>query len=377
MKHCRRTRPRFQATRWCVALGVVVALIGVEFAIAQGAGVPANIKGIQCSQGRAASVGVNFNNNKKAIAQAGPILTALDQSGVGWARLSVQWGWIEPKKGVYDWAMTDANVNLLLSVHVQPLINITQPTPCWALQSPQKGCTKPQNALPNKQEWADFVYATVSRYKNRVHFWEIWNEPNLIQVINLPDRNQRLTGYREQILIPGLGAVHAADETAKVGGPALTANEGFTQAQWTDAHQLVLKSPVAEMIDFVTYHDYYPDNIDGRAIAIRNVLRSLGIGTKQIWLTETGLNPPALGVQRFAGAQYAESRQAGWLQADVLNVLASGNVQKVFWFAMTDTHDANQVHTDHYGLVDESGSKLKFRPAFAQLQQAIQSACHQ
>ena len=61
----------------------------------------------------------------------------------------------------------------------------------------------------NYQDWYDFVFATVSRYRDDIHLWGVWNEPNLDQYLQGSD----LRVYRS-LVITARAAIRAADPRA-------------------------------------------------------------------------------------------------------------------------------------------------------------------
>ena len=65
---------------------------------------------------------------------------------------------------------------------------------CWrSWRTPPPGSTSaPANPSANLthypprnyQEWAEYVATVVSRYKDDIHYWEVWNEPDLAEFWN-------------------------------------------------------------------------------------------------------------------------------------------------------------------------------------------------
>jgi hypothetical protein len=361
-----------KATGLCLTLALFTSIIG-----GRGTAQQTTTGASQCEQGRAMSLGVNISAYGDMVT-SGPMLQALEQSGVGWARTYIQWGWVERAPGVYDWQIVDADLGKEVgTAHLHVLGVIMGPTPCWSLEYPDKNCARPQQALPKKEDWSKFVSAVVSRYKDRISYWEIWNEPNNLPFLNVQDIDQRLNGYREQILIPGAQAVHAAQPWAKVVAPVFGASQ-MSNKELTDNFKLAMKAPAAQLVDVVSFHAYSPAcDLNEKAIEMRNAMRSMGIANKSVWITETGI---ILGPVRVAAtsATQMKSIQANHMQTNVASVLASGNVQKVFWFDLTDGHDSLTVKTSsqHFGLVDVTDTQFKARPAFTALQQLAQSLCH-
>lgn len=112
--------------------------------------------------------------------------------GLDLVRIHLWWGpvfgfkdtGIERIKGTYDWAEIDQSAELLRKngfiINMQFLS-----TPLWASPHPEK--TNPmicfiEGAAYAPKDMADFerfVEAAVTRYKDRVNLWEIWNEPSV------------------------------------------------------------------------------------------------------------------------------------------------------------------------------------------------------
>lgn len=334
---------------------------------------------LDCDQGRAGAFGINVGNLSWDALLQDNVLAALTQSGVGWIRINMYWGFTEHTRGQVDWRPTDAALSRLQRANIKALVTINGPTPCWALQDP-RNCSSPQWAPENVTDWVQYVTAVVSRYRDRVHYWEIWNEPDLIHSMDVGDSNRRLNIYRDQILVPGAQAVHRADPNAKVIGPVFAAiPSGHTEmgSDLDRAFAQVMSGSGAHLVDIVSFHAYYPEDINEKAIAFRIAMRKVGMGGKPIWITETGLPPDKLGIAaEVRGTAYGESRQAAFV-TDAIKVLATGNAQKVFWFALTDSQ-VSGVHTNHYGLVNNSDYRSynwKPRPAYITLQNVIRSTC--
>lgn len=336
------------------------------------------------SNGRSDSIGINVGNIGFPGLKSEAAIAALNQSAFGWVRLNIYWGWTELHRGEFNWQPIDDGLDRLQAAHVTPLVTITYPVPCWALGAP-KGCKDARETVPPVQEWVNFVKTVVARYKQRVHHWEIWNEPDLVSSIDEPDPTRRLEEYRDNILIPGAQAVHSVDPTATVAGPTFAGIPGGHTGMGPDLRRallIVLKGRGSDLIDEFTFHSYFPEDINAKAIEVRNTLRELGVPDKKpIWITETGFGSDRLGLAaNVQGRDYVMGRQSQFLQDQTSIVLSHGNAQRVFWYALTD----NRVDEDGYGLIDAPrGTELinspagawHPRPAFSLLQSLVGSAC--
>ena len=81
----------------------------------------------------------------------------------------VSWGTLNPSRGTYDWTNLDRAVDLAVS-HGVDIIYTFGYTPAWAQTSP---------TVPNLADWQKFVSVITTRYKKRIKYWELWNEPNV------------------------------------------------------------------------------------------------------------------------------------------------------------------------------------------------------
>lgn len=99
--------------------------------------------------------------------------------GVKHGRLQSGWAKCEKKKGVYDFAWLDECVHGLVEQSVQPWMCLCYGNPIYGsnahLGAGLAAVTDNEEALA---AWLKYVEATVNRYKETVHRWEIWNEPN-------------------------------------------------------------------------------------------------------------------------------------------------------------------------------------------------------
>ena len=99
---------------------------------------------------------------------------------LGAKKARIQSGWAKTEKttGVYDFAWLDAIIHDMNEQGVRPWVSLSYGNPIY----PDGGGTSLNSAVPKTEEamagWKNYVKATVSRYKNDVDEWEVWNEPN-------------------------------------------------------------------------------------------------------------------------------------------------------------------------------------------------------
>jgi hypothetical protein len=261
------------------------------------------------------------------------VLDPIAGAGIGWVRIDFLWSWAEPQQGVFDWGRYDTLVDQALSRGLRIYADIGS-TPAWATDG-AAGTGPPRSAT----DWYDFCYRAASRYRGRIEYWGMWNEPNLARF---------WTGSRSQyvavILAYGSQAVHAADPHARVCGPELA---HLQSADWDSWLEDVLKQGGA-YLDVVTHH-VYPDGADAGSVvraltegsqypweppSVRHVLDDTGWLGRPFWLTETGY-------EAAFGDANGEALQASFVNNLLLFLLSPYRtvtwVDKVFIYEISDS----------------------------------------
>ncbi|MBN2642608.1 MAG: hypothetical protein JXR78_13225 [Victivallales bacterium] len=88
------------------------------------------------------------------------------------------WNRVQPDPGKFTWTY-DFQLEELKKLNM-PLLGQLFTTPYWAAAVPQKKPASPGYSKcwsPNLKHFEEYVYQTVSRYKDYIKYWEIWNEP--------------------------------------------------------------------------------------------------------------------------------------------------------------------------------------------------------
>ena len=113
-----------------------------------------------------------FGMNLRALTDAQA--DKMKELGATTARVVFGWDTIEPNcKGCFNWTITDAWRDEARRTGLA-IFGTLAYSPRWA----NGGRTFNYPPLDYK-DWYDFVYITVSRYKDDVFLWGVWNEPNL------------------------------------------------------------------------------------------------------------------------------------------------------------------------------------------------------
>jgi hypothetical protein len=316
----------------------IAQLLGVAF------GVFATTAGTVWAADPALPYGIN------AHLPSGAQLERVAAAGIAWIRVDFNWFMMEPARGAYDWALTDAVVTDARARGLNLYATLAY-TPAWAA-----GGQAPNTPPLDPQDWYAFVYTTVSRYRGQVQHWGMWNEPNFKHLFSGSPQQ-----YIDTILRVGAHAVRDADPSAYVLGPEL-AQEG----DWWRWLYTVLDQ-AADLIDIVTQHSYHGTGQDvlrrlGGPVApwnwptVRDVMRWTGTEDKALWLTETGWNT----------ATVSEEMQATYYEQVLDGVETYEWLDKVFFYELID--DASSP--DQWGILR---ADLSPKPAYEAYQQHIAS----
>jgi hypothetical protein len=279
-------------------------------------------------------------------------LRAMQHAGMKWGRQDFTWRRIERQKGLYEWAPYDELVQhcrqhgLLLFGNLAYEPEFHDP------------CT-PEGVAA----YSAFARAAAARYAGQVDYWQIWNEPNGGFWKGSADQYARLLASAGQ-------AIHEANPRAKV----LGLNSAFCDVRFAEA---VLKQIPPECFDIACFHPYRPPSApeDGfdwwmldqyvkswnkdrltadyplvhmtylqQAEALQQVIRKYG-SPKPLWVTEicwnTHIHPYGT----------SELRQADLLVRFHVLGIASGAVEKTFWWTLADGGTRQFDQADMVGLM--------------------------
>ena len=172
----------------------------------------------------------------------------MNEVGVNWIRADFEWSGIEVSKGNFDWSKTDVAVDQATAHGINVLATLDY-TPAWARTNQTSDHYPPDDP----DDYAAFAKAVVSRYKDRVHHWEAWNEPNYWRFwLPKPD-----VGAYTTLLRKAYTAIKSVDPSATVIVGGLTVAGGnnlpttFLQKIYDENH-----GTSANLFDAVGWHPY-------------------------------------------------------------------------------------------------------------------------
>ena len=292
---------------------------------------------------------------------------AASQLGAHWSRMNIiSWRAVQPTLDRnYNWAALATFEQALaknIELKLEPVV-IIDDSPRWATVKPTAcGAIKDEYHA----DFAAFMVALVNRYKDRVHYWELGNEPDvdpsLVEQDNVfgcwgdiadPYYGGERYGRMLRVVAP---AIRQADPAAQIVlGGLLLATPNTTEVGRGKPEKFlegVLRAGAASSFDILAYHTYpsYPNQqIDydleagngwkayggwtvGKARFLQSVMQSYQIN-KPLWLNETGLlcTPPYADCTNPTPAFF--QAQADYV-VRIMSRAAAYGIQQVSWYTL-------------------------------------------
>jgi hypothetical protein len=318
-------------------------------------------------------VGVNLHplQNVYAIYPPARVLDRAAELGVSVVRVDVPWDWLEwTAPGVEGWndeenRRLDAFVDAARQQNLQVLA-VVQDTPCWASSDPEKVCSPTEMRYnwreppTNPGDFADFLTRLVGRFRGRIQYWEIWNEPNLPHFWPRPDP----IAYT-RLLQAAYPAIKAADPVATVLAGALSpidwGDDGYPALAFVDAMYAAGAKGSFDALSFHPYSSVSPLVPRPWVAPIHDFFRSvpalhermLAAGDpRPIWITEVGwATSPADGTCAGSPGLAGEADQARFLADELRTARAWEFVDGFIAYELFDRGmRASCNPEDHFGL---------------------------
>lgn len=203
----------------------------------------------------------------------------LKRSGIDVLRISFGWDAIESEKNKYTWLFWDDYVRIAVEEYGITLIPYVCYTPMW--NSTGDSVTFWRSTPKDYDEFGQFMFDLVSRYKKWIKSWELWNEPDIVWYWSGDAEDlARLTKIGSQ-------AVRNADPQALVVLGGLAHDVNFTRALFRD-------HGIGPYVDVVNIHNYFEtwsgtpnENVIDYVHSVADVVQMYGNG-QSIWMAEVG-----------------------------------------------------------------------------------------
>ena len=272
--------------------------------------------------------------------------------GIKKARLQSGWAKIEQQQGIYDFKWFDEIIDYLVSIDMVPWVELSYGNPIY----PGGGGADLSAGFITSEEaftaWDKWVEAMVTRYKDRVEEWEIWNEPDLNKD-NTPEDCALLNIRTAEI-------IKRIQPKAKIAGLAMASCSN------TDYLGRFLKviadAGKLELFTWISYHGYnmipeksYP--------GVESLKQELSKYSSDILLRQGENGAPSGYCQAFALSKYnwTEYTQAKWDLRRCLSDLGRDIETHVFCIIDMAYKRGDGITLNIKGLIQSDVTKIAIR----------------
>ncbi len=230
-------------------------------------------------------------------------------AGIRWAKQQFSWEEIEPRKGDFripttgesSWGKYDQIVDLLRRYGMEVIARLDRP-PDWT----RRDNTLKERPPDNFADYGNFVYEFVRHFKGRVHYIQIWNEPNIY-----PEWGERPVdpaAYVELLKIAYLRAKEADPNIVVLSAPlAITLGEPHPEpGKWRSMSDLqfleeMYKAGAKDYFDILSANAFGmslppedppdPNKLNfSRVVLLHQIMEKYGDNRKAVWFNEYGWN---------------------------------------------------------------------------------------
>jgi hypothetical protein len=244
----------------------------------------------------------------------------------GWRLSHVNWADLQPQKDNWYFVLLDRYADWGQQHNTEILMALTY-TPRWASSAPDAPTDVETGNPPglsgpprDMEDWRIFVRTVATRYKGRIHVYEIWNEPNRPQSwVGDVDTLIAMTKEARKIL-------KQVDAQNIVVAPAPEEEKGLP---WLNEF---LRKGGAQYVDVIAYHFYVgakpPEDIVPLIQKVQSAMAKYHTGERPLWNTEAGWLGPTTLPADLAAAYVARAYLLNW----------AAGVSRFYWYAWENHH---------------------------------------
>lgn len=290
-------------------------------------------------------IGIGFEKLDRDVFDPEKAYDYVAKTGVKWARLQSGWQRTEKQKGVYDFEWLDKIVDKFISLGIQPWLCLCYGNELYTEDAKKYfgavGCP-PIHSETEKEAWISYVRATVTHFKGRIHFYEVWNEPDGKWCWKHGPNPKELADFTNATAL----ACKSADPDCEVLGLVLAHGQD-------EFSENLKKTDILDNLDGITYHAYCVPEEDW--CSKYNYYKD--------WLNEVGRDIKIIqgesGTQSrygFAGAlkraNWSESKQAKFLLRHLLCDIGNGCYFASYFSCMDMIEALNGINGDTSSYLD-------------------------
>jgi len=290
------------------------------------------VKAVHSSQIKSSPIGLGFEKLDRDVFDPAKAYDKVAATGVKWIRIQSGWAKTEKQKGVYDFAWLDQIVDNLLRRGLQPWVCLCYGNGLYNEEAAKVfGCVgcPPIGSEEEKLAWSNYVTALTSRYRGKITWYEVWNEPDGKWCWK---HGPNGTEYGEFVKATA-AAIKTGDAAAKVIGGSTCLRD----LAWLND---VLRTGAGMAMDALTYHAYSSNEVENfdRVKGLRALCHAYNPKI-EIIQGETGCQSRSDGAGALAGGAWTPERQAKNMARHMVTDLML-NVKFASYFSCMDMIEA-------------------------------------
>ena len=277
------------------------------------------------AKNRASRIGIGFEKLDRGVFEPEKAYDYVGKLGLHWVRIQSGWARTETEKGVYHFEWLDSIVDNFVKRNLEPWICLCYGNPVYTPHAAPVfgavGCP-PIETEEEKEAWRRYVTEVVTRYKGKVRYFEVWNEPDM--------KYSWKHSWDEGVHVPNpveygkfcadtADAIHAANPEAKVIGLAVSHSYDLTYIS------TAMQQGLADKIDAMAFHVYAIDD-RLRPVFIKNLRALIDCYNPNIELIqgEAGAQTRGDGAGAMHSCAWSKEKQVKYLLRGTIHDLAAG-----------------------------------------------------
>jgi len=275
------------------------------------------------------------------------------QAGVRWVRMDFVWQDIEPKENRFDFEKYDMIVDVLSRQHIN-ILGLFNYNTDWSSSCGDWNCPPKDNLT-----FVNYAVKTIRRYKSRIKYWEVWNEPDSVTYWKNQDGLKSYCVLLKDVY----KAAKKEDPDCKI------LNGGFANAVLST--NKLYDNGAKDYFDILNIHIFESpvnSSLEKKVLTyaklVYKIMKRNGDADKKIWVTEIGCPGVKAGIKTgnwWMGQNPTEKQQAELTKIAYTQLIQAPGVEKVFWAFFRDTKEFWNTGVDYFGLVRFDYSK---KPSF-------------
>lgn len=274
-------------------------------------------------------IGLGFEKLDRDVFDPNKAYPFVAESGAKWARLQSGWQRTEKEKGVYDFAWLDDIVDHMLAMGLEPMLCLCYGNQLYTERAKKRfgavGCP-PIATKEERQAWDNYVKATVNHYRGRIHYYEIWNEPDS----RFSWQGKPNATELGEFTVRTARACKEADPTCETIGFVMS------RPRTQEYRDELCATGVCDEIDAISYHCYnVEDEKFEETYKIYDDIRLKRNPKLKIIQGESGAQSRSDGSGALKGGAWTPLKQAKFLLRHLIIDLACG-AELTFYFSCMD-----------------------------------------